>query len=641
MAVLGACAGTAWLAVSKGMPWLSGAPRALALTVALTAVLIAVHLVPGALGLFLPGAVLACGVLLVGAVILRARRAGPGPVADPPRGRPPQPPDPRWSRALAGGTAALLAGCAVALLRDLAGAPITSIDAQNFQVPIVARWIQEDSLWGLHQFIADYSNATYPHNGNLLVSAVMLPFDSAFLARLVAAPYWVMAAVAVGAVAHELGAPRTTAVLAGSAFAAVPVMVRAGLEGVQTDAPMLACLAAGVLFLLRHHRTRERRELIVAGVALGLALGTKWYALTSVAGVLGLWLLARRRVWPDLPVVVGLVAVAGGFWLLRNLVETSNPLFPQPFGPFGAPEDPLRELGGFSLARYAFDLDVWQTYLRPAFATNFGWTGATLAAGAAAVAALRPRGPVLVVLLGTVLLALLYTVTPYSAFGPEGRPVLAGASTRYGLPALAGAAALCGWLGRTRARPAVEVLLVVAVADGIRRAFGDLSTAKMVGGAAFVAMAAFLAPRVRPRWILVPAMAAVGVAGVILVAGRAENASYGRFDPVLAALESEAPSRVALAGVWSPEGVSPVLAAFGSRLRNRVAFAGTFREGMLRSETSQTAFAQRLRGFDLLVVGRGAPPRQLVREETWAREAGWVPVTGSERLALLRAPRSP
>ena len=83
------------------------------------------------------------------------------------------------------------------LLRDLAGAPITSIDAQNFQVPIVARWLQGDSLWGLHQFIADYSNATYPQNGNLLVAVVMLPFDSAFLARLVAAPYWALAGVGV------------------------------------------------------------------------------------------------------------------------------------------------------------------------------------------------------------------------------------------------------------------------------------------------------------------------------------------------------------------------------------------------------------------------------------------------------------
>jgi hypothetical protein len=453
----------------------------------------------------------------------------------------------------------------------------------------------------------------------------MLPFDSAFLARLVAAPYWAMAGLGVYAVAREIGAPRTAAPLAATAFAAVPVMAGAGLEGVQTDAPMLACLAAGVLFLLRHHRNRRTAELVVAGLALGLAFGTKWYAVTGVAAVVAIWLLAhRRRAWPDAGIVVALIAAAGGFWMLRNLIEAGNPLFPQPFGPFPAPPDPLREQGGFTLLHYATDFDVWNTYLRPAFAHTFGTGGLLLAGGAVLAAALRPRGQALAILAGSLLLAALYVVTPYSAFGPEGRPLLAAASTRYGLPALMGAAVLCAWLaGRHRVLP--HLLLVAATLSGAADAF-DLSAGKILLGVVAATILALL-----PRRVLAPAAVAATLLVVAVSANRANDQGYGQFDPTLAWIERNAPQgqRIGLAGVWSTGGVSPVLAAFGPRLGNDVEYAGEFREHMLRAYTTAPAFTRALEAFDLLVTGEG-------RETGWARSAGWSVVAESDRLTLLR-----
>jgi hypothetical protein len=598
LVVLGSCAFVAWRVVDR-MP-LSGAPRVLALGVVGTAALVFVHLLPGALGLFLPGVV----ALLALACAAAASRLEPGERVAGERTA--------WWEWL---PAVLAGGCALALLRDLAGAPITSIDAQNFQVPIVARWIQGDSLWGLHQFIADYSNATYPQNGNLLVASVMLPFDSAFLARLVAAPFWALTALGVTAIAREVGAPRACAAVAGAAFAVVPVMAQAGLEGVQTDAPMLAMLAAGVLFLLRG-------ELPIAGVALGLALGTKWYALTTVFAVLVIYAVARRRErpWRDLTLLVGLIAVAGGFWMLRNLVEASNPLFPQPLGPFPAPPDPLREAGGFTLAHYLFDWDVWRTYLWPAFRESFGTPGLLLAGAGLLAAALRPRGAVLAILIGAVVLTALYFVTPYSAFGPEGRPVLAAASTRYGLPALMGFAVLAAWLGR-RALP----LLVFSLLAGIREAF-DISIGKMLLGFVLAGVLVALPRRVRP------AVAVAGLLAVVLVsAHRANDQGYGQFDPTLAWIEQHAPAgkRIGLAGVWTPGGVSPVLPAFGPRLGNRVEYVGEFREHMLRRHANAEDFWRGLDGFDLLVVGAGS------QEEDWA---GWRIVARSRRLVLMSRP---
>ena len=607
--VAGGCGVTAWAAV-RG--WLAGAPAVLAAMTAFTAALVAVHLLPGVLGLLVPAAPAVLAVAL-GAAAWRWMPRASGSAAGDDGGTPLW----AWLPAL------LLGGCALMFLREVAGAPITSIDAQNFQVPIPARWIQRESIWGLHQFIADYSNATYPQNGNLLLAAVMLPFDSPFLARLVAAPYWALAGVGVYAIAREVGAPRAAAPLAGAAFVAIPVMVRAGLEGAQTDAPALACLAAGVLFLLRHHRTGDTRELVVAGVALGLAFGTKWYAVPGVAALLAVWLVARRRERPtrDLAIVVSLVAAAGGFWMLRNLIETSNPMFPQPLGPFPAPPDPLREQGGFTLLHYATDFDVWKTYLHPAFAATFGNTGLMLLGGGLLAGLMRPRGPARAIAIGTLLLALLYLVTPYSAFGPEGRPVLAAASTRYGLPALMGLAVLTAWLG-VRAVPLLAIAAVLGVADAFELGIGE-----MVVGALGVALLAAI-----PRRALLPIAAATALLVVPVSANRANDQGYGQFDPTLAWIEEHAPSgqRIGLAGVWSNDGVSPVLPAFGPRLQNDVEYVGEFREHMLREYRLETEFARALQRFDLLVVAAGS------RKGAWAGFAGWDQVAHSDRLVLLR-----
>jgi len=636
-AVLGGCGLAAWLVVARALPWLDGAPRALAVAVWWTAAVIAVHLVPGILGVLVPeAAVVATGALLGGVALWNRRDAGPVRAGGD-LGRRGPPADGRFSTALALGVLIAVAGCAIGLLRDIAGTPLTSIDALNFQVPVVARWLQEDSIWGLHQFIADYSNATYPHNGNVLVAAVMAPFDSAFLARLVAVPYWALTGVATYAIARELHAPRATSALAATALLAMPVSIRSGLEGVQTDLPMLAMLGAGVLFLVR---CRGHAEIVTAGLALGLAFGTKWYAVTGVAVIVAIWALTRPRP-RDAVTLLALIAAGGGFWLVRNWIATGNPLFPQPLPLFPSPPDPLREAGGFTLAHYAFDFGIWDTYLRPAFASSFGWAGAIFVTGAVAAATLRPPRRVVVVAAGTFALFALYLVTPYSAFGPEGRPVLAQASTRYALPALIGAAVLTAWLAARggRMKVAVELLLAAVTLDGLRRGFELPKATLAFGLLAAGALAAAIRFWPHGRTATAAAVAAVAIAGVAVAdvsRDRAETQTYGPFDPVLAYLERQLPEgrTIGLAGVWSPEAVAPPLPAFGPRLGNEVAYVGEFVEGMLRPYRDREKFVRALETVDLLIVGRASA----TPEEPWAAGAGWTLVTASSRLAAYRPP---
>jgi len=118
-------------------------------------------------------------------------------------------------------------------------------------------------------------------------------------------------------------------------------------------------------------------------------------------------------------------------------------------------------------------------------------------------------------------------------------------------------------------------------------------------------------------------------------------------DAVITYLAERATSghRVALAGVWTSNGLSPVWAAFGPRAENRVEFLGEFVDGQLREYDDQEQWRRALaRGrYDLLVVGSGGwgdcpTPGTRSDDDAYARAAGLRLVTQTHRLRLYQVP---
>jgi len=639
---------------------LRGLDAFLAWTLWAGAALIGEHLLPLALGILSRGTVVVASALVLGlAVWLDRRRArGAAAGAEPPSSLPSN----GWLLVVAGLGTLLVAGAALAFIEQQAGLPLTGTDTTNFQIPQLARWMASGSMWQLDQFIPDYSNATYPHNGNVILLAVVLPFHSAFLAQLVALPLGFLACLGVYACGREVGASRGWALLAAALVGALPVVDKSALMGAQTDTPMFAFLAGGGYFLLRHRRTAANSDLLLAGLGLGLSFGTKWYGLTSIGALLAVWAVARVvsgdrvvRVALDGARLIGVMALAGGIWLVRNLVETGNPVFPQKLGPFPAPRDYIRESAGFSLSHYRLGGHVWSKYLVPQFDSFFAAPGYVLA-GAVVVAlpiAAWRRSGLLLALAGAALSMLAaYWVTPYSAFGPDQAPVLAFASTRYAVPALMVGAVVLARAGSALARrlQAVAALgVAVALVAGVHTQYRPgLSVGRIAAGVVVAGVLAWIVGRAWSMRLRAGPPALAGAAGLVLVVVAAGAAgvrhrfnghSYASVDPTIAWIERYAPAghRIGLAGVWSIESVSPVLPAFGPRLGNDVEYAGVFRRHMLRQERSSAAFTARLRRshLDIVIIGRGAAPRGPVVEERWAQRAGYVPVVASSRLALL------
>ena len=395
-----------------------------------------------------------------------------------------------WGLALAGG--ALIAVFVAAMMLDQAVLAPGSIDVLNFHLPGVAQWIQDGSIWHVDNFLADVAPGNYPNNGDVILLAAVLPWRNDFLSHLAIYPFYALTGLGVYALAAELRAPRPAGVLAGCLLLALPAVAIPALVHSFPDAVLLFAFATGIVFLIRHHRSGRRSELVLAGLALGVALGTKWYGVSSVAVVFAVWAAASllagralRTVAAQGAAIVALVTFAGGVWLLRNWIESGNPFFPVEVAPFGitifdAPTDLVRELAGFTIADYVGDPGIWGDFILPQYRDALTAAGGLVIVGAlAATAALAARwraiaerGLVAALAACAALLALAYSVTPYTAGGVENMPVLVGADSRYAIPALLVAAALAAWVAGTARRGTIVfgVLALPALVDGIRLA---------------------------------------------------------------------------------------------------------------------------------------------------------------------------
>jgi hypothetical protein len=684
LSTFAAVAGAAALLVRRRLPRLGGAPRLLAFTLLGTAGVLTVHLLPAMGGLLSREAVLLAALLaLAGAALLPAAAGSPSAFPEP--------------RAASGRGAWLVAGvgCAAFAIWLVAAAwqrrysaPL-GIDTLSFHLPGVARWIQSGSIWHNDEFLPDLAHGNYPNNGDMVLLSTVLPWRNDFLVHFALYPFVALTALAGYALGRELKAPAAPAALLGATLASTSIVLEPALINSMPDPVMYASFGAGLFFLLRHHRTGASADLVLSGLGLGIAFGTKWYGVTTVVIVVAIWTLARllariprAAVARQLAALSAMVAAFGGVWLVRNLVVSDNPVFPQKVALLGhtifagPDKDVLRQAGGFRISDYLDQPRIWVDYLAHEFREAAGGPAllvVLLGLGAlVAVVARRRRGDldrtVAAVMIGAIALAAAYVVTPYTALGVKDRPDVASANVRYAIPALIAAVGPAAWmaggLGR-RSLVAVECLALAAIFDGLRvsgvTSVRTIAIAFLVAGAlgagwllAHRARRSAWSPSTAVRRLAAAAIAVLAV--YALVAGdrnqRTFNAGrYVGFDPVLDVVQKTAGSghRIGLAGVWTDRGIAPIYPAFGARLGNEVAYNGTLPDGMLRRYGNRTHFVRGLEKarYDLLIIGRGPTVEKVlagetrlvlprVKEEAWARAAGYREVVRSDRLILMR-----
>jgi hypothetical protein len=314
---------------------------------------------------------------------------------------------------------------------------------------------------GLHQTETVFTNWFYPQNSELLHAVGILLTERDMLSLFLNFGWLGVAFLAAWCIGRPYGMAPLTVVAAGVILECHTLVVREP-GAAKNDIMAAALLLAAIAILINAYVGRRGVSgprvppagdgflsfgwpIAAAGLAVGLAVGTKSTALAMAAALsLAVVVLAptgRRWIvagWWFLPALAG-----GGYWYLRNLIATGNPL-PQleSLGPISLPHPERLQTGrpDFSVAHYATDTAVWRDYFGPGLDNAFGalWPLVMVAAIAGGlVALLWGRERVLRWMGGVALFGLLaYIFTPLTAAGAEGAPVGFGINIRYAIPAL-------------------------------------------------------------------------------------------------------------------------------------------------------------------------------------------------------------
>ena len=373
---------------------------------------------------------------------------------------------------------------------------IFNFDSLWYHMPFATEMAKSHSVTGLHYTETVFTNWFYPQNSELLHSVGILLTERDTLSLFLNFGWLAVAFLAAWCIGRPYGVGSLSVVAAAIVLSSHTLVVRepgAAKNDVMAAALLLAAIAILVsreAYLTREawgrgagrarrpvfrqdHSARDApREaknpapdrhpsptplashmlpLAVAGLATGLAVGTKSTALAMAAAltiaVIALAPAGKRWAaagWWGLPTLAG-----GGYWYLRNLIVVGNPL-PQleSLGPISLPHPERLQSGrpDFSIAHYATDTGVWREYFGPGLHDAFGvlWPLVVAAAVAGAVLALvRGRDRVVRWMGGVALFGMVaYLFTPLSAAGAEGAPTGFEINIRYAVPALLAGLAL-------------------------------------------------------------------------------------------------------------------------------------------------------------------------------------------------------
>jgi hypothetical protein len=337
---------------------------------------------------------------------------------------------------------------------------MTGFDSTWYHGPFAAGFFQSGDTWQLHFIAPQFLAWFYPANGEIFHAIGMLAFSRDVLSPLLNLGWFVGCLVACWCIGRPYRvAPWSLAL--GAIALSVPALADQAGEA-RNDIVGIFFLLAAVAIALNGER--DVRTTLVAGLAGGLAAGTKLnFLLPAAVLVIGLALISPRGARWRAFVAAGLAALAGGgYWYLRNLIHTGNPLpWVHHLGPIDLPA-PQQALGGreaHSVLSYLTDGSVWSNWFLPGLhqALWLLWPLLLIAALAGLILcvvqllpALRRRaenvpiwaeiGPSAGVLgvAGLVGLAsaLAWLIAPTSASGPDGMPRGFESGLRYLAPAL-------------------------------------------------------------------------------------------------------------------------------------------------------------------------------------------------------------
>jgi hypothetical protein len=268
---------------------------------------------------------------------------------------------------------------------------MSTVDTLWYHLPFAARFVQDGSLTNLHYVDTEPVVQFYPATSELLHALGIQWFGNDLLSPLLNLGWMALVLLAAWCVGRPFGvAP--VALVAATVLLGTPGLVATQPGGGYTDVVGIALLLMSVAILVNAERADNELSMGgvgVAALAAGLAFGSKFTLVGPVIiltmGVVVVGAKGRRIrtgcLW------VGLEALTGSFWYIRNWVRVGNPLPSlSHLGPLSLPSPPITS-PNTTFGHYLFNVPVWRHFFIPGFRSSIGpaWPAIMLAAAAGLV----------------------------------------------------------------------------------------------------------------------------------------------------------------------------------------------------------------------------------------------------------------
>ncbi|MCB1152196.1 hypothetical protein KDL45_01010 [bacterium] len=226
--------------------------------------------------------------------------------------------------------------------------PVAAYDALTYHLHFAAQWLNAGRVFVIDTPFGDAAPAYAPSNGSLYFAWFLAPWRAPVadvtsfrftgvdaLVKYAGLPFAALLAASIWLVADRVRGEEDVAVRPAWIVALIPWVVRQAVAP-SVDLIMGACFVAALAFAADYRNRPARGTAVLAGLALGMAAGTKYLAILYAPVILvGMALPAGRVRWRDLAWFFFVAAATAAPWYLRNLAVAGNPLFPAQVDLFG------------------------------------------------------------------------------------------------------------------------------------------------------------------------------------------------------------------------------------------------------------------------------------------------------------------
>ncbi len=208
-------------------------------------------------------------------------------------------------------------------------------DGPIYHLYFAARWWKAGRLILVAAPFGENAATYFPANGDLWFTWLIASWGGETLAKVGQAPFLLVAGASAYGCARSVGIGRSASLIATSWFVcSIPLFIYSFEPNVNTI--FIAGYLLAAYFFLRSARGHGGTSALVLGsLAAGESIGTKAIGVVFLPPLIFLmlaviWLRpASRRIKVVRTLVVVLVPfVTGGYWFVRNLILTGNPLYP-------------------------------------------------------------------------------------------------------------------------------------------------------------------------------------------------------------------------------------------------------------------------------------------------------------------------